>query len=701
MRKLLPLLFLILFSCSKDSSDAEVVNNDPHIEENSDPKAQLRLNGITNLDFGELEVISTNSTSNVTSSGEFDITDDFNNSTIPLLFTKDEDLLFGVFPNSELSEINNDDLIYFYFASLPSLTLRGVDNQIIKDVLSNSTSIADLENEMVNSLNNSELPFNNEVFSSLFISITEEIIDEHELSSRNQSIVGEFEFQYSRDGKISWPNDIPLFATIGIEIINDNSSEPVFSDFLTPKTLNVIAGILDIITLTNTNTVNEYALSENGTYTIRFSNGKPSNGTTETTKQNYRILAGKAIGFLIPKFFLDDMGTACLQSLRGIMDSMVQNAIEARLFEDIDLSSTSGTLQAIEDIKSYFSAIGSDLLQATANCSGASYLKAIIGYGLKILTAALDTSETLFFLRDFTLSDIKNSEKRYYEDGISVGEIEETIVSESNFTTSSNSQLQFYSILKELKQSYDIDRGIIESKFILKEEYLPAEGLAFGYSISGDATVTNGNPIITNEYGDLKVDITSGEQNSEITIIPDFYSPENLEKRITVTIDPEQALLDWLLNGSKYQTPKDGPNSCYERVVQISNSGTHTDESNYCHWQGNSLVFNFTEDGSFSGSYLHNWWIGYPGYSNVTIEPSYEINGNQLTINLLESYYYVDPNGNGTSNHTSSTTWTGVKNIGEDFIIVDFNRSETTSSTDPTGGGSSSTFTYSGKFIIQ
>ena len=475
----------------------------------------LNFEGITSLVYDDIEVVSVDGFSQVSSEGVFENTYQEREEEIPVIFVKNDELLFGYFPSEENSkEITNEDLLEFFVKSFPGMQLRQITNENIAKHLREIESSAIIYTEMIASLNNNNSPFENGNFNESFLDLVQKIIDDVESSNKSKEIVGEFKFDYGRDGHISWPSEVPLFAGVGIEITND-LGQKIDSAFLQPKSIGLAAVIKSIFS--NSNNVNtSYQIQEDGTYNIDFTNGTPfSGGISYTDRENYKILTSKAIGFVLPAGFgYFSRNSVCFSAMSDVFSQGLTNAAQM---------AAKGSVSS-EDLIDFVKNLGFNLIEFTGACGG-QYVTLLAGWALKVLSLAFEIGEFLFFSRDFFASNISGNETRFFSNGISFGELKITDESEKEFSGIVADEFQYSKIIMEEVTIYEIDRGVLSSSFNKDVFDDGAKDLPFKYEIvSGDALVVN-DPIFKTEFdGTLNFNMTIGNEDSEILLYPDFES---------------------------------------------------------------------------------------------------------------------------------------------------------------------------------
>ena len=251
---ILAVLFIII-SCGGED-DSPTVNTDPvgtngptgqdeGTSTDDTQSVQLQLEGVTELDFNTMEVVTPNNSADLDENGQFDINVAEDGVDLPYLFIKNDELLFGYYRDTSESEITNEDILFYYFSTFPPIALKGVDEQLIKELLATSPYRPELESKMVENLNNEQYPFEDVGFSDLFILMTEEIFTASDVSNKSKDVVGEFSIDYTREGRITWPTKVPLYASIGVDVLDFQTGTVLQRSILEPLSNSPTQAIYD------------------------------------------------------------------------------------------------------------------------------------------------------------------------------------------------------------------------------------------------------------------------------------------------------------------------------------------------------------------------------------------------------------------------------------------------------------------------
>lgn len=554
MKKSIVYLFfsLMFIACGGDDNSVTMVDDEPmvieddspmdDVQDDSDSFVAINLDGVPDLDLDALEVKSANGSTVVDSDNMVEDIFDSENPDLPVIFTKNGNVLMGYFPDAlDEKELEVEDVVYFFFKSYPALAVRRLGDDTLKNLLLNSSGYGTMVGLVKDALNRNESVIDNPQFDDIVRGIVAEY--DESLNDTGKVFEDGFKFEYSRNGEIAIPNEVPLFASLGVQITPVGSGEPVFGPkILDTKSLVLSPGslfnfLLDEFVFAPEPLTENYTLPEDGSYEIVFSNGRSGYaGLDDAVKtQNYKYFGVTVLGYAVP-FGLEKLikNQSCKEEIAGLLE--VSRQFASNLVQN-------GTRPTPEDLIEYVVELGGqtkDLAICYTTGSGgfAGFFPDIVGFLNKRLSVAEDIAELTFFGRDFFASDISGLETRYYKDGISVGYLNQTEVSSTSFGGSEGEVFNYESLVEEQEVSYDVDRGLT-STFVKNEEMKPSAGLPFEYEKTGDVAVSVSSPVSTDNQGRLKLDLTVGEQDSEVTLSPQFESPEISDTSVIISFNED------------------------------------------------------------------------------------------------------------------------------------------------------------------
>ncbi|MEM6892505.1 MAG: hypothetical protein AAF554_02370 [Bacteroidota bacterium] len=539
-------LFLIL-SCGGGDDNPPVdtpepkpigMDNDPADgQDNETQIVSINLDGVPDLDLSSLTAVSPSGSAQINTSNELENISDDESPDLPIIFTNDSNVVMGYFPETlNNEEVQIEDVVFFFFKTFPALAVQRFDDATLNNMLVNAPKYQTMVDLVKDALNRNASVIDDSQFDEL----VREILEENTATNKKaEDVVAQFKFDYSRDGNIGIPNKAPLFSSMGVQVNQVGHNTPVFgpkileSQGLVLSPSSLFNFLLDEFVFAPEPMAENFILPQDGEYQIIFSNGSSDYADldSEVQFQNYKYLMITTLSYAVP-FGLERLskGGECKTAMEDLL------SVSRDFATGIIQSNTTPTATDLIEYTLEFS----NNVRQLADCFQpndifSSYLLDFISFLNRRLSLAEDIAELTFFARDFFASDISGLETRYYEDGVSVGFLTSSQISGNMFEGRKDQIFTYESLVNEKEISYDVERGLT-SQFIEKEEMKPASGLPFEYSKTGDVTVSTNNPIVTDNEGMLKFDMTLGEQDSEITLTPQFNSPRISDVPIIVSV---------------------------------------------------------------------------------------------------------------------------------------------------------------------
>lgn len=546
---------LTISSCSNDERNNElplpdnIEEDKPIVEDDLEDAIIDTVIGFDsdlnlNIDISKVSVVSLGESTSFQSNRTFvdnSLPNEYENA--PVFFEFEDEVLFGYFKDDlESQEIGSKTLIKFFLKSFSSLASRGIENQIFEDAISDFQNLPILEKEMLSSINSLESPLLNEKFTEQFVALAKAIISMNYDSISSKRINDTFQFDYTRNGEIEWPKKAPVFAALGLSITNTNSGEKVMDDrILDHLGINLfdkstVYFLYNLITDTKYTPLDKKVLDSEGEHEIHFTNGKGNTTLDNLVKQeNADIFASHCVSLISP---------FSLRTLKGIStdcSDAITSTIEQSSAYILDQLAEQDGL-TVEELLVFLEQLSLNMFNSVVNCfpdiKFRRYIALGIKFAIKRLSLALDTSELLLFKRDFLDSSISSTELRYFKNGISVGKLQMTNVSDLDLLLFPESEFDFTAEFEEVEVFYELKKDVFETDFVQKEEMRKAGGLKFNYEIGGDiSSLANENSILTDSEGKFLSKFKSGNTNSDIRIYPNFITPDLEDILVKVSVD--------------------------------------------------------------------------------------------------------------------------------------------------------------------
>lgn len=541
-------LLILLFACG---NNVEPLDPAFFIKEPEPDEIKISIEGLDDIDYTSVTAITIDSTATITTDGIFknpytpnDVED------LPVLLLENEEILMGYFPHTlKSNKADIDDILLFYFLTYPELAIQGYDFEFVLDEIKGNDDYLKIKQLVVSELNLNKSPLNNEEFNNLIRKITSEIrVANGSETSKSKKGIDTFKFTYDRDGKVSWLEEFPLYAAVGVEIKNTTTGDVVMPPkILQNKSLVLSPGSAiswifnELFTDNNEINIESFSITKDGEYAISFSNG---NGNTSqlndfVSSKNNRYLASNLMGYILPisiKYL--NIQPSCTNAIDEVVSKAFVTAAKIAL---------EGKVPETSDLLAFLYSLSEDAADIITNCMGPEtspgvYFRILTSSVAKRLATIEDVATLVFLIRDSIGTTVEVSETRYFDNGISFGILKGKDESEIKFEGESESIHYYSKVYEEYFLSYDIDRGVLSSSVKLEEEWKAAEKLPFIPTlISGDADVSDNlydadGQINSSPDGEIKIKMVMGKKESEVEINPDFTS--SFAETQTVTLTP-------------------------------------------------------------------------------------------------------------------------------------------------------------------
>ena len=519
-------LLIIVNSCSKDEKVQEL------------PKEVITLEDGLDIKFEDLTVVTIDGEGDVNENGDFQA--NVSNTLVedlPILFTKGNEIMFGYYSKTGVNNtVSIDDMLLFFFTGHPELSIQGLDHQSLMSKIKESSSFSELKEMVKTSLESNTPPVKNTQFMSLLNSVALEIIKENSTSrlAKTKGDIDTYEINYDQDGKMTWKKEFPLFATVGLEIVNLEGTER--KQYLlesAPLLASPNAGFWWVYNLlkdkVTDNVTESYQFPKEGRYKIFLSNGVDYVGTEEFEKdidfKNRFLLGSNLVSLAFPIGLKKWVKPECAKELSSLFFNLAKAAIQAAAVDDFKLEKF--TKDTHEDIYKV-------VKECVKGVSYSYYDRLLLFFDQfnKTQTGA----ELGYLIRDYVFTNISSEEIRYFYDGKSYGELKLTNISgqfnglptsKTEFIGVDGSVHLFKAMISEDKYKYEVNSdfnrllpSVMEQK---RDDKLLPNFPYIAKKLSGDATqVTNSSTTTTNSEGELEMTFKMGTQDSQFEIKPAF-----------------------------------------------------------------------------------------------------------------------------------------------------------------------------------
>lgn len=571
----------------------------------------LHLSEALNFNASALTVQSIEAVSPMMANGSFQVKNEIDKGEImPLLFLKNDSVMFGYYPNTTSdNSIKLDDILLYYLRLFPDISNLGLPNAELLELLRADSNYTELLNLIVEALNTNSSPSANSRFIELLQASALNTPTTKALKSTKADIFSEFKFEFNRDGEVKWPVDPPIYATLGFEIKKGNTV--VYGPYLyDPIKLMVspssyFSWSLDkIFKIFEGTKVPTYKFVDEGEYVISFTNGNVQ-GTASNDlfnkvhETNRNIFICDMFSIVAPGIGKAFLGGECGNSVIDMI------SIQSGFIKDLIIKESASKAKVSKALYD----VGKNLIKVAKNCKDyarpekiqflENYMDQIAAFD--VLAKAESVTKLILLGIDFYNSEIYGNETRYFYNNTSFGELQEDYVS-LEFTGKPESEHQFVAKVKEKVYTYNIELSLTATKFNKEEIWKGANKVPFNaILISGDAKIVDKNPLTTSPVGSLFCTFQMGKQNSTIKIEPTFKNSGIATENITLTVD--SLLEDFLIENS----PWDCSNS-YSHAIYTFHKG--------------GIVEEIWDDGINFWIHNYQWGVGGEKTFWIDLDPS-------------------------------------------------------------------------------
>jgi hypothetical protein len=516
-----------------------------------------------NFNISGLSALSINNKSDVKVNGSFqlpNLTD--GGDELPILFTKGEDVLFGAIPiESNGTTITLDEILLFYFKLFPDITFLELSDANLLELIQSDPNYSELIRINAEALNANASPTANSSFNELLQESAYNITQNKKLKSAKELLPpNEFNFNFGRSGKLTWPSTAPIHATMGFEIKAKKDNKIVYGPcLLNPfqwvfaPTSVVAWGIDAIFKIFQTSTTPSFNFTDEGEYIVSFTNGNEQ-GTASpelfkmVSETNRNAFVSDLIFLIVPEAFKSLFNSDCQKRFTEIF--FTQGEFIKGLI--LNGATKQEVVKAIYGIGGKFPGLIIDCNPANLdNTKKSEFVKKYLGFmkSVDVLEKSESATNLLFLAKDYYGSKISGEETRFFYDNISFGELESKSTWATKFKGPTDGKQYYEDEVKEKIIKYKFDRSVTETNLTKEETWTEANELPFKATLlSGDAIIDNLAPKAEKGiYWDI---FTMGKDSSTVQIEPAFKN-SGIEP-VTITLIPTFSLEKFLIENGPW-----------------------------------------------------------------------------------------------------------------------------------------------------
>lgn len=523
------------------------------VNEDSDQvitSGKIVIEGLSNFDFSKINTLSMKGLSPLKINGMFQVKNVRYGVTklSPLFFTKDDQLIFGFQPEKVSNNIvTTDNILLFFFNLFPDIKLQEIESTELLPLIKNETNYANLKNLIVFSLKNNNSPVSDSLFVSTLKKSALAVAKVISVKTKSAGMESDnsFRFNFSRNGEITWAEDIPLYAAVGFEIKKEGGNAVVFGpEILEPQKIILSVGSMvewgfDKIFDLKTNQPATFKFSDEGKYIISLTNGNyEGNNPTPLQKAvsnfNRDHFLADCLALFFPEWLTEQMMGECGSTVYDFCTStLVDFAKNKLLRDDVTPGFVGNEIYGIIN-----NAVAVVVECAKDDKYHEKYLK-IFQKTLKYLDV-MDKAESVVKIitmaHDYWGSDISGQEYRSYYDNVSFGQLIFSSISPNEFKGKPESAHNYQAGVYENNVTYNFDFQPLETYFTQKEDFKDSEGIPFNVICENTGASAN-KAKVESAGGKIDVVLTMGKTDSQVTIAPAFKNsgivPEIIKMKVS------------------------------------------------------------------------------------------------------------------------------------------------------------------------
>lgn len=642
---ILALLSVVLFSCSKDDNGSDL------------PTETIKIEDDLKINFADLTAVTIQGEAKVDEGGNFSAnTANTVAENLPVLFLKDNEIMFGYYSKTGLNNsIAINDILLFYFTLHPEIVLQGFQNAELLDKIKQNSNYDELTSLIKTSLNANTAPLKNASFVNLLNKTGQTIgVAKRQAKIRQISKTQSFDFRYryTRDGTIEWDKKFPLYATVGMEVVDTStglsvSGPQIFDNSTIALSLNSwFEYVYNYLTTDKSENTGTYKLPKEGKYEIRFTNGVDNFGTKALEKK-VDLINRYNIGVQILSLAMP-IGTKKWLTENDCRDATID------LFTNMILSPVTLVITDNTAVGKFTKDLAQDAYDVAVKCIPSvekkylDYLKATLSKYFNIIE---ETSTLYLSLRDYAFSDIKGKETRNFYDGVSFGELQLTNTTGLQYLTPTGTEFSglaksehtYTASVNETTFKYSINRGLQSTITVdpASKEY--AIGLPFEVTKTnaGDGTLKGNKTVSTAIDGKLAATFVMGTKETKFEIKPGFKNSGLVSEIVNLKLAQDSIAIykahlagNW--KADIYEVNSN--NLYYTDYVTINNSGYWV----YQNVTPNGLVtINNPIRGPFSWRVFYDPLVGYrfDAHGQISGRLSYPTNKMTATGSLFKHFF--------------------------------------------------------------
>ncbi len=516
-----------------------------YIKDESVDEGEVQISGMLDesllalINVEELQIRSVNDSSQLTAQGSFEINSYRydNNEQPPIIFTKGEDIIFGCYPTTTSNNtITFDDILFFYLDLSSDIRRMEFPKSKIMELATVSSYYNSTLNAFTSSLQNDIVPCDNSEFVSSFKNLIIDITTQNQQNNMATKSVqaGTYKFNFERDGTIKWDGEIPVFASLGLDIKKVDDNKTVFGpiilqgdSYMFSPTSLLAYGLTYLFDEKSLDKSSSFKLTDEGEYKISLCNDEDY-----IANHNKNVFLVDLIQLFFPTNYFKYFKSDCVNSIAATLLPIFSNVREKFIYDES--FSTLDFTNLLKDLP--LSLIGILYDCSHINLFNLAKLSFNLAKKLDVINYVESSLNLSLLIRDGYLSDINDSQPRYFYDGVSFNELKFYDFPYDTLKGNPQDTFLYISKIDEKDYTFDFQRGDLETNLVVSETYEFASDLPFKFSrTSGDAQY--GAETINALSGNIKTTFKLGKEDSQIILEPDFKESKIIPDTINIVVN--------------------------------------------------------------------------------------------------------------------------------------------------------------------
>ena len=641
------LIIVLLIGCSEEDENIQQITP-PEQEQGSEGSGnsellKFDLPGLQSLNYSNFKINTAEGEFSVNSNGEIEnltASESINFNIVEI----NEDISFAYYPELiSNNSITYDNILTFYFLHFAWISIYGETPEAIFNLNKNNPYLSNTKELFENSILNNQDPFENSNFIDSFKKASKWVANQIDPNFATRASIGEFNYEKARSGEIIINNQSPLLSYLGVSIngpqgyITDPNLAYILKPSL-PKAIKDLANNLSLDFMLLENGSKTFSLINGGYYAINTSNGRAYDRSFDENIKFYN----KNLLTLYNYHFSTTLSPSLFSGCAVDLTKIITDEGDA-LYNNNEEPTTDGY---IKQFRNTIANIASAIKDCSSNPKFWQKLAKKLSQMLNIYSDIEDLLEWTTIDATIRFSVIENTEDQYfnYHSPLTMhGPLKAEILSDDKFELNTDEKVKYELKVEEKIFGYNKGRNNGNGQRLIQiNEWTNATQIPFELVLkSGDASINQTNPILTNNLGILEIEITAGNEDSTIELVPLIGSEDIDAHNIEIHVPKEEEENNFYLEG-RWEL------CLFEQIIYSDSCTGDSFENGNCGGRNYEILDeeNIRElnrtgtDNSCTYSYSEN------NFSFRCIEGAYEMSfeGTIISGNLIQGEYKYNVN---------------------------------------------------------